>query len=97
MIIVHNRRRGASTRPGDVVLVQQFHLPQVGGHRSRRHQREPCVYAVVGKLVGKRAQEEASKRASEASARWLSLAVIETPGSHVEGREVSSIEPISSR
>ena len=97
MIIIHDRRRSTSTRPSDVILVQQFHLPQVGGHRSRRHQREPCVYAVVRELVGKRAQEEASKRASETSARGLSLAIVETPGSHVEGREVSSIEPISSR
>ena len=77
-------------------MVKQVHLLQVNLHRIRRHQREERIDTVLAEVVGESPQEKSTERASEAKCAWITLAVVEAPGSQIEWRKVVSEESVAS-
>lgn len=77
------------------VSIEFAKILQVTLHSLWLHEREPCVDTVCTEIIGQRAEEETTESRTEPIALSVSLAVSETPGSQVVGREVLCVEPVT--
>ena len=87
--------RGLRCWPYQVIIVHSAHVGKMCPHCPRDHEREERVNAIFGEIVGKGAQEQATKGASKPEGIWISLTVSKTPRGQVLGRVVVSEKPIA--